>query len=156
MKMRELLTIGSVTIWISEDESYIKFTANLDICNDGTGPSHGDKSYQPRTTYNPYLNADKDFYIVYPPQIRTMIKPVFLGCKGKVTNTATGAHHVGVWGECGPKNKTGECAYILAKHLNPKISYNSGDSSKHYLYEAWPGVPARVGDKTYKLIPAGK
>ena len=133
----------------------MQFLSGMQICNDGTGPSHGDPHYQSKTTYNPYLNADHDRYIVYPPQMRTGIRPVVLGCMGRVTNLLTREWHWGVWGECGPPDKTGECAYCLAKHLNPSITHNSGDKNRIYLYEMWPGVAARVGEKGYKLQPAG-
>jgi hypothetical protein len=145
MKLETLLVIGGVTIKQGDQGAYIQFTSNLDICNDGSGPSHGDKSYQSQTAYyngGKYLNADKDYYIVTPPQIVQMVPGVVLGCLGRVTNTHTGVVHEGVVGDVGPDDKTGECAYCLAKKLNPKINHNSGDSKKIYLYEFWPGVPA--------------
>ena len=157
--MRELLTISGVTIHVSEDDGYVYFVSNLDICNDGTGPSHGDKSYQPQTAYyngGKYLNADKDRYIVIPPQIRNGVRPVVMGCKARITNTVSGQSFSAMVGEIGPANKTGEAAYCLAKLANPSITYNTGDSKRIYKYELWPGVAAVVGDKTYKLEPAPK
>jgi hypothetical protein len=74
---------------------------------------------------------------------------------GRVTDLRTFRWHWGVWGEVGPADKTGETAIVLAKHLNPAVSANIGDSATIYLYECWPGVPAKVGNKQYKLIPAG-
>lgn len=159
MKMRPLITIGSVTIYVSEDDSYIRFLSNLDICNDGSGPKHGDPHYQPQTAYyngGKFLNADVDRYIVIPPQVRKMVRPVVMGCQARLTNENTGKVEDAVTGEIGPSNKTGEAAYCLAKIINPSITHNSGDRKNHYLYELWPGKPAKVGSKTYKLESAGK
>lgn len=156
-----LLTIGSVNIYANKDKSYIQFVSDLDICNDGSGPAHGDDYHQAMTAYysggidgGKYLNADKDKYIVVPPQVRAKVPGVVMGCRGRVTNLKTDVRKEGVVGEIGPDNKTGETAYCLAKIINPMIDYNSGDSNKVYLYELWPNVPAREGDFTYKLQPA--
>jgi hypothetical protein len=153
----ELLKIHPVTIWQSVDGSYVKFTSDLDICNDGSGPSHGDTSYQSQTAYyngGHYLNADKDKYIVIPPQIRKMVPGVVMGCKGRLTNLETGVVEDAVTGEIGPDDKTGEAAYCIAKIVNPAIGYNTGDKELIYLYELWPDIPAVVDGKTYKLEPA--
>jgi hypothetical protein len=101
-----------------------------------------------------YLNADKDKYIVVPPQIRSKLPGVVMGCRGQVTNLKTQQSYAGVVGEIGPDNKTGETAYCLAKLLNPMIEYNSGDSNEVYLYELWPDVAAVVDGFMYKLQPA--
>jgi len=122
------------------------------------GPSHGDPSYQSQTAYyndGKFLNADKDKYIVIPPQVRKMVPPVVMGCQARMTDLATGKWSAAVTGEIGPDDKTGEAAYCLAKELNPQISHNAGDSNRIYLYELWPGIPAVVDGKTYKLEPAG-
>lgn len=150
----ELLLVIDVPIFTAFDGSYVAFISDLDVCNDGCGPSHGDPSYQSQTAYNPYLNADEDKYIVTPPQIRKEVPPVVLGCQGRVTNLLRPDRcNWGVIGDVGPSDKTGECAYCLAKILNPKISHNSGDSNRIYLYEFWPGLPAVVDRKKYKLQP---
>ena len=101
-----------------------------------------------------YLNADKDKYTVVPPQIRSMVPPVVMGCHARVTNMQTGVVSEAVVGDIGPKDKTGECAYCLAKILNPSITYNTGDDRRTYLYELWPGKPAVVDGKEYALQPA--
>jgi hypothetical protein len=156
-----LLTIGSVEINANKDKTYCCFVSDLDICNDGCGPAHGDQHHQAMTAYysggiegGKYLNADVDRYIVVPPQVRAKLPGVVMGCRGRVTNLRTQVVEEGVVGEIGPDDKTGETAYVLAKKLNPMIEYNSGDTSKDYLYELWPDVPAVVDGKTYKLEPA--
>jgi hypothetical protein len=153
----ELITIGKVVIYATPAGDYVQFVSDLDICNDGCGPPHGDPSYQSETAYynkGKFLNADKDKYLVIPPQIRSMVAPTVMGCKGRVTNLSSKVAHAAVTGEIGPDDKTGEAAYCLAKILNPKITHNSGDSRHIYLYELWPGTPATVDGKTYKLEPA--
>lgn len=156
--MEPLLVIGKVLISAAFDGHYVAFISDLDICNDGSGPPHGDPSYQSQTAYyngGKYLNADKDKYIVIPPQVRKMVPPVVMGCQARMTNLLTGKWSAAVTGEIGPDDKTGEAAYCLAKDLNHKIGHNSGDSRLVYLYELWPGIPALVDGKLYKLEPAG-
>jgi hypothetical protein len=155
------LTIDAVNFYRNKDGSYANFKSDLDICNDGSGPAHGDPHHQSMTAYysggitgNKYLNADKDKYIVVPPQVRAKLPGVVMGCRGRVTNLKTMVVQEGVVGEIGPDNKSGETAYCLAKIINPNIEYNTGDKSRVYLYELWPGVPATDGNFTYKLQPA--
>lgn len=166
-----LLTIGSVTIYATKSGGYVCCVSDLSICNDGWGPKHGDPSWQPETAYysgkqcsppgpSQYLNADIDPYIVIPPQVRSMVAPVVMGCQAKLTRIDSGMTHSAVTGEIGPDYATGEAAYCLAKHINPTISHNAGDGRLIYFYELWPGVPATVqmfdgSKKTYKLQPAG-
>jgi hypothetical protein len=151
-----LMTIGGVPIFTGWGGQYVAFISDLDVCTDGTGPSHGDDYHLNQTAYTPSLNADVDPYVVVPPQIRMKVPPVVMGCLARVTNLRL--PHLwgwGVMGEIGPDTKTGECAICLAQHLNPTVSANSGDSNHIYLYELWPGRAAVVNGKTYKLIPAG-
>lgn len=159
--MSVLLAIGGVKINYSDGGAYVWFVSDLDICNDGCGPAHGDQHHQPQTAYysggcqgGKYLNADKDRYIVVPPQVRAMLPGVVMGCLGRLTNKETGASYPAITGEIGPDDKTGEAAYCLAKKVNPSITYNSGDESRIYLYELWPDIPAVVDNFTYKLQPA--
>lgn len=157
----ELLTIGDVTIYYEHDGAYLWFVSDLDICNDGCGPAHGDPYHQSQTAYysggiegGKYLNADKDKYIVIPPQVRAQLPGVVMGCLARLTNKKNNVRCNAVTGEIGPSEKTGEAAYCLAKIVNPAISYNSGDSKRIYLYELWPDIPAVVDSFTYKLQPA--
>jgi len=152
--LRELTTIGGVTIYISPKDDYICFVSDLDVCTDGTGNHHGDNTPLDETAYNPYLNADKDSYIVIPPQVRMMPKPVVLGCQAKLTRLDNMKSSDAVTGEIGPETKTGEAAYCLARAMNPKVSANSGDGRLIYFYELWPGKAAVVEGKKYKLQPA--
>jgi hypothetical protein len=156
--MEPLLVIDKVLIGTAFAGGYVAFIGDLDICNDGSGPDHNDPSYQSQTAYyngGKFLNADKDKYIVIPPQVRKMVPPVVMGCQARMTNLLTGKWSAAVTGEIGPDDKTGEAAYCLAKELNHNIGHNSGDSRRIYLYELWPGIPALVEGKLYKLEPAG-
>lgn len=145
---------GSVTFYAAPDHSYICFVSDLDICNDGSGPAHGDKHHQSQTAYynkGKFLNADVDRYIVIPPQLRKKCKKKVMGCQARLTNLVSGACEDAVMGEIGPSDKSGEAAYCLAKLVNKNISHNSGDKAQVYFYELWPGRPAVVGDKSYRL-----
>jgi Fungal chitosanase of glycosyl hydrolase group 75 len=155
--LEPLVTIGTVTIYATKKGDYVAFVSDLDICNDGSGAAHGDPSYQPETAYynnGKFLSADKDKYIVIPPQVRSMVPPAVMGCKARLTNLITMVSKDAVTGEIGPNDKTGEAAYCLAKIVNPKVTHNSGDQSLIYFYELWPGMPAVVDGKQYKLEPA--
>lgn len=160
--MEPLIVIDKVLIGTAFGGKYVAFVADLDICNDGSGPPHGDPSYQSETAYysggkdgGKYLNADVDKYIVIPPQVRSMVPPVVMGCQARLTNLNSGIWYPGVTGEIGPSDKTGEAAYCLAKIVAPQISHNAGDSKRIYLFELWPGIAAKVDGFTYKLQPAG-
>jgi hypothetical protein len=155
--MKPLLTIPPVTIYHALAGHYVSFISDLDVCNDGSGPAHGDPYHQAQTAYyngGKFLNADIDQYIVIPPQIRSMVAPVVMGCQARLTNLKTGVWHAALTGDIGPDEKTGEAAYCLANIVNPNVTYNTGDLELIYLYELWPGIPAHVGDTTYKLEPA--
>lgn len=160
-KLEPLLEIGGVIIYATKKGDYICFVSDLSVCNDGSGRSHGDETYQSQTAYcsggktgSKYMNADVDPYIVVPPQIRSMVDPVVMGCAGRVTNLPTGLVEAGVVGDIGPSDKTGETAYCLAKKLNSSIGHNSGDDNRIYLYEIFPGKAATVNGFTYKLQSA--
>jgi hypothetical protein len=159
--MAELITIGGVTIYQKDNGKYVQFVSDLDVCNDGSGPPHGDPYHQSQTAYysggrdgGKYMNADKDCYVVVPPQIRKMVPGVVMGCRASVTNLKTQISHDAVVGDIGPDEKTGECSYRLAKKVQPMVEHNVGDENKVYLYELWPGIPAEVNGFRYKLQPA--
>lgn len=157
MKLKKIMTIGGVAIMSNEDGTYVQFVSDLDVCTDGTGDDHGDDYHQDETAYyngGKFLNADVDQYIVIPPQIRSCVPPVVMGCQARATNLKTAKVFDAVTGEIGPDDKTGEAAYCLAKKLNHTVSANCGDSDKHYLYELFPGRAAVVSGKHYKLEPA--
>jgi len=152
-----LLTVGTVTIYASRKGDYICFVSDLDVCTDGTGNHHGDQTPQDETAYyngGKFLNADVDKYIVIPPQIRSSVAPVVMGCQARLTQLDTGKVSPAVTGEIGPDDKTGEAAYCLAKFMNHKLTANSGDSRLIYFYELWPGKAAVVDGVKYKLEPA--
>ncbi|HET6888014.1 MAG TPA: glycoside hydrolase family 75 protein [Candidatus Udaeobacter sp.] len=156
--MEPLLVVGKVLIGTAFGGKYVVFVSDLDVCTDGTGQHYNDKSPQDETAYyngGKFLNADEDQYIVIPPQVRSMVDPVVMGCQARATNLKTGKWFSAVTGEIGPDDKTGEAAICLARKLNPKVTANSGDSNRIYLYELWPGMPAVVDGKKYKLEPAG-
>src|SRR5215472_14053041 len=103
--LHPLVEIGGVTVYSTPKGNYICFVSDLDVCTDGSGDSHGDPYYQSQTAYyneGKYLNADKDFYIVIPPQIRSMVAPVVMGCQARLTQLDIQKAHDAVTGEIGP------------------------------------------------------
>jgi hypothetical protein len=153
-KLEPLIVIGGVTIYATAKGDYVCFVSDLDICNDGTGPAHGDPYHQSETAYyngGKFLNADKDKYIVIPPQVRSMVPPTVMGCQARLTRLDSMLSHAAVTGDIGPDEKTGEAAYCLAKIINSAITHNTGDEKLIYFYELWPGKAAVVDGKTYKL-----
>jgi len=156
--LTELITIGGVIIYTSPKGDYVCFVSDLDVCTDGTGNHHGDTTPQDETAYyngGKFLNADVDKYIVIPPQVRSMVPPVVMGCQARLTQLDTQLMSPAVTGEIGPDDKTGEAAYCLCKFMDKKLTANSGDSRRIYFYELWPGKAAVVDGKKYKLEPAG-
>ncbi len=152
--MRTIATIEGEDI-IEHDDGSVCFTAKAAIDSDGVGPHHGDRTAQDETTYKPDLNADIDRYIVVPPAIVNGGRGVVMGCLANVTNTRNGKHTAAVVGDIGPRKKLGEisCACASAIGLNP--SPVSGGIDEHVIkYVLFPGIPAVVDEKTYKLPPA--
>jgi len=114
----------------SRGPSYLR--TDLDVCTDGSGPSHGDKWHQDQTAGayadGTYLNADVTPYLVLPPQ----------GYK------ALGASHARVGDVCvlryqdrwtpallaevGPKSKIGEASYVALQELTglTEVNPNTG------------------------------
>jgi hypothetical protein len=155
--LKPLITIGTVVIYASPKGDYVCFVSDLDICNDGSGPAYGDPHHQSQTAYyngGKFLSAQKDKYIVVPPQVRSMVPPTVMGCQARLTRLDSMVESAAVTGEIGPDDKTGEAAYCIAKEINPKITHNAGDERLIYFYELWPGKAAVVDGKTYKLEPA--
>ena len=153
MSAKVILKIADTEIFYEGGRCW--FYSDLDICNDGSGSAHGDPHFRPMTAYynkGKYLNAGRDPYIVVPPQLRKHFKPTkIMGCKAQLTHTTAQISAEGLVGEIGPPNKTGEAAYCLAKIVNPKITHNSGDKRRIYLYEFWPGIPALINGKAFAL-----
>lgn len=157
-ELHVLIKIGNVNIYTNKEGSYVRFKSDLDVCTDGTGNHYNDQSPQDETAYyndGDFLNADEDQYIVIPPQVRSMVVPVVMGCQARATRISTKKVEPAVTGEIGPSDKTGEAAICLAQKLNPNVDANNGDTKHDYLYELWPGVPATVHGKKYELEPAG-
>src|SRR4029453_13613166 len=157
-KLEPLIVISGVTIYATAKGDYVCFVSDLDICNDGTGPTHGDPYHQSETAYyngGKFLNADKDKYIVIPPQIRSMVPPVVMGCQARLTRLESMETTAAVTGDIGPDEKTGEAAYCLAKIINPQITHNTGDHKLIYFYELFPCGPAVVDGKEKRVGAAG-
>lgn len=141
-----------------QPDGTVHVVAKAAIDGDGTGSSHGDPDFQPRTSLKDkgnFLNSDVDIYIVVPPAIEDGVEPVVLGCQATVTNRTNGKSTAAVVGDIGPKNKIGEISIACAKALGIDPSPTTGGEAAHVIeYIITPGKPAVVNGKTYALQPA--
>lgn len=137
------------------EEGVVRYTAKAAIDGDGTGASHGDPDFQPRTSLKERgssLNADEDIYIVVPPAILDGVHPVVLGCQAFVSYK--GKRTPAVVGDVGPRTKLGEISIACAKVLGIPSSPLTGGVSSGVDYEIHPGIPANVNGKSYDLQPS--
>lgn len=140
---------------ILQDDGTVTYIAKAAIDGDGTGSSHGDPDFQPRTSLKPNLNSDVDCYIVVPPAILKGVVPVVLGCQANVHNPVTRLTTAAVVGDIGPRTKIGEMSIACAKALGIDPSPTNGGEDRHIiLYTLTPGQPATVNGKTYSLQPS--
>lgn len=150
----QLATIENCAVTLQND-GRVSYVAKAAIDGDGTGASHGDPDFQPRTSLKPNLNSDVDRYIVVPPAILKGVTPVVLGCQAYVINTLNGLFTDAVVGDVGPRTKIGEISIACAKALGIPSSPTSGGESRHVIsYIITPGQPATVNGKTYALQPS--
>ena len=114
----------------SSGPSYLR--TDLDVCTDGSGPSHGDNWHQDETAGayadGTYLNADVTPYLVLPPQgykaLGTSHARVGDLCVLRYQDRWTPA----LLGEVGPKTKIGEASYKALQELTglAEVNPNAG------------------------------
>lgn len=149
-----LATIENCPILLRDDGSVV-FVAKAAIDGDGTGSSHGDPDFQPRTSLKPDLNSDEDCYIVVPPATIHDVGPIVLGCQALVKNRLNNRTTFAVVGDVGPHHKIGEISIATAKAIGVAPSPITGGESTHVIeYTLWPGKPAEVNGKVYHLQPS--
>lgn len=141
---------------ITWDGEKMSFHGRGRIDNDGTGPRNGDPSHQSNTSLHHNgkpLNAEHDRFIVLPPQLIKLVKPIVLGCQVLVFPPHGEAKHA-VVGDVGPKTKLGEISTCLARDLGIDSNPVSGglDSAKLF-FVVYPGVAAETCNETYDLQP---
>jgi len=134
----------------------IEWLAKLAVCNDGSGGNpDNDPCHQDETAYynnGDFLNPYKVPYIVVPPMIIEGVEPIVLGCQGVIINVKKGLSTPAICGEVGPDDKIGEASVEAAERLGLSGSPNSGGTDLHEIaYAIWPGIPAIVDGKRYKL-----
>lgn len=134
----------------------IEWLAKLAVCNDGSGGNpDNDPCHQSQTAYynnGDYLNPYEVPYIVVPPLIIESCEPIVLGCQGLLINVKNGLCTPAICGEVGPEEKIGEASVLAAQRVGLSGSPNSGGTDLHEIaYAIWPGIPAIVDGKRYKL-----
>lgn len=148
---RVIATIESHEI-IEADDHSVTFTAKAAIDGDGTGASHGDPDFQPRTSLRlngESLNSDLVPYIVVPPAIISGVGGIVLGAHAILTYKG----HVidAVVGDVGPTHKLGEISIAAARGLGIPDSPLCGGVSGGVIYDIFPDQPAYVNGVQYKL-----
>lgn len=127
----------------SRGPAYLR--TDLDVCTDGSGPSHGDKWHQDETAGayadGTYLNADVTPYLVLPPSGYQKLgaSPARVGdvcvlCYGERWTPA-------ILGEVGPKNKIGEASYKALQELTglAEVDPNAGAIPRGVECLVFPG-----------------
>ena len=151
MNEHRILTISGVEVLWDGVRATWKAGAAVDV--DGSGSSHGDPCFQPDTSLHrngTALNADRERYIVVPPQVCITLRGIVLGCQAFVT--WRGSMVTAVVGDIGPRSKIGELSYACAKALGMNPSpIIGGVDAREVHYEIRPGVPAQVDGIIYKL-----
>lgn len=152
--MRTIATIEGHDI-IEQDDLSVTFTAKAAIDGDGSGASHGDPDFQPRTSLRlngVSLNSDIVPYIVVPPAIIQGVKPIVLGSRAVV---GFGRRTVeAVVGDVGPHAKLGEISIACAEALGIPSSPNTGGVDSGVEYTIYPGTPALANGVQYQLQPS--
>jgi hypothetical protein len=151
-----LLTVPGAEIPVHQlADGSLTFLAGAMIDDDGSGDPHNDPDFQARTSYRNggrWLNADKDRYIVLPPEVILAVKPMVLGCRARVTNVKSGLSWYFIVGDVGPHEKIGEMSMSGAKALGiPDSPTSGGTTDAICVYEVWPGLPATLNGFTYAL-----
>lgn len=100
-----------------------------------------------------YVDSEKVPYVVTPPQLIGLVRPVVMGAAVRVTYDGKTVN--ALVGDIGPKSHVGEASIACAKALGiPSNPKKGGVSGKVVLYEIWPGVPASVNGVEYPLQPS--
>ncbi len=131
------------------------FKGRIQDDGDGSGPSHGDPDFQPRTSYKPHgrsLNADLVPFAVVYSWLYDAMPEEFLGCRVQITRISTSKSIEAVCGDTGPWDGWGEASTACMRPLGLVASPNVGGSdSTDFLFEFFPGQPATVNGVTYPL-----
>lgn len=149
--MNIIATLEGHPIYLNDDGT-ISWTSKMAIDGDGTGASHGDPDFQPRTSLRlngVSLNSDSDKYIVVPPCVTDAVTGIVLGCQATVSYR--GKRSLAVVGDIGPHTKIGEGSIALAEALGIPSSPNTGGVDGGVDFSIQPGVAANVDGKQYAL-----
>lgn len=88
-----------------------------------------------------YLDSETVIFSVTPPQLRTMVAPVVLGCRVRMENLENGLVAWGLVGDVGPKDKIGEGSIAAAEALGiPSSPKSGGTDNKIIHYTLIPGL----------------
>lgn len=101
-----------------------------------------------------YLDSTAIPYVVVEDYIRRKARGVVLGCRARVTNTATGESVDCMVGDLGPLDKIGELSIAAAEAIGiPSSPRTGGEDRRTILYELFPGQQAVIHGETFPLMP---
>ncbi len=142
-------------IWQNVADENCFFVSDMDEDNDGPGGSTAeDPDWMPETSLKhngESIDSRKVAGVVVPTWFPGAVGPVVLGCQAFVTNLATRLRVPAVVYDLGPTRKSGEGSNLLCRRIGAK----GGENRPLFLFEIFPGIPAKVDGVTYELQPIG-
>lgn len=158
MKLLGTFSGASIFLLTATPGERVFFVGDMDIDCDGSGGNPAqDPYFQPDTSYHvdgKALNAYEVRFVVVPPIVLQATKGIVLGCRCIVTHLINRRSVEAVVGDIGPKDKDGEGSPALASALGLNPNPNNGGTDELIIaYEIFPGVPAMVDGKVFRLQP---
>ena len=102
-----------------------------------------------------YVDAATVPFLVICPELVRSVKPVVMGCRAVLTNTAKSIKIEAVVADGGNSNEMGEISLAAAQQLQIPGNARGVDTSEPLLtMEIYPGVAAVVDGVTYPLQPS--
>lgn len=100
-----------------------------------------------------YVDSETVPYICVPPLIIKGVRPIVMGCQGRITYHGRTVN--AVVADAGPLRKIGEISIAAARAVGiPSSPRKGGIDDPEVEYELWPGVPGVVNGETFTLQPA--
>lgn len=87
-----------------------------------------------------YLDSERVRFIVIPGALRSLVKPIVLGCKVEVTNLKAKLTVNAIVGDIGPATHLGEGSIALAQSLRIPSNPRRGGVASGIRYRIFPGV----------------
>lgn len=142
--------------WEKNGELKVFWVSDYD--NDADGDNNNpdnDPAWQGQTSLKlrgKSLDSYKVPGMVVPGWLPAAVRPIVLGCKGRITDLRTGNSTAVVVYDTGPSAKNGEGSTCAATRLLINSNPNTGGVDEPViLFECWPGIAALVDGIQYDL-----